>query len=344
MAVASLLLSAAGTIACQICIPFPTKSAADYLVESDVVVLAREDPERAFHFAIIEVLKGALDGEKIDLFLDSSTRRHLLTHPDDSILIVKWSSEGSSDWQRIGLMDEAFGLVVRDTLHLARAWHSEPTDRAAYFAKRLDDKNSQIRTLAHLELARAPYSEIRKYGDVLTRETLLGFIGEMRYVEWHPLYILLLAQSDQPEDKALIRHSMESAVRFGTSLNLSAWATALLEIDQEDGVSFLERHYLGGPGRNAEEIRSISAALSVHGRYGTGALRDRIVVAYGVALDNHPELVPGIVTDLLAWQRYDLVDRVAAAALVRPPVYDPIIVLKLRAYAQGANSQSSVRP
>ena len=52
--------------ACQICIPYPTKSAVDYLTEAKVVVLAREDPQRPFHYRPVRVLKGDPGTEEID--------------------------------------------------------------------------------------------------------------------------------------------------------------------------------------------------------------------------------------------------------------------------------------
>jgi hypothetical protein len=333
-AVAWLCLAGGLSEACQICIPLPQKSAADFLLESDVVVLAREDPERPFYFARVAVLKGSPGEGKIDLFLDTSARRHLTLHPEHSILLVKGGDATNPGWRRIGLMDDALASIVQETLRRARIWKENPAERTAFFARRLDDASPQIRTLAHLELARAPYAEIRKYGDVLSREAIRAFLGEIRYVEWHPLYILLLAQDGRPEDVQRIRKSMESAARFGSTLNLSAWATALVEIDQEKGVQFLEKHYLTQAGRSGEELRAICAALSVHGTSESGALRDRIVGAYRDAIIHHPELTPDLIKDLLAWRRYDLSDQVAKLAMARPPIFDLTTVLRLRTYAR----------
>ena len=51
--------------ACQVCYPFPKKSVADHLIESEALVLAREDPKRPYHFASIEVLKGEPPAPKL---------------------------------------------------------------------------------------------------------------------------------------------------------------------------------------------------------------------------------------------------------------------------------------
>lgn len=333
-----LLFSGEVSLACQICIPLPQRSAADHLIESEQVVLAREDPERPFYFVTVEVLKGSPGPEQIDLFLDTSTRRQLSMYPGHSVLLVKGSGATDSSWRRIGLMDEAFGPVVKETLLRAPAWKENPADRNAFFAKRLGDTDPQIRTLAQLELVRAPYAEIRKYGNVLSRKTINAFLGEMRYAEWHPLYILLLGQSAQPEDADRIRQSMKSAARFATTLNLSAWATALLEVDQVKGVQFIEENYLSHSGRSAGELGAVLTALSLQGTNGSATLQDRIVSAYGIALERHPELAPYLVKDLLAWRRYDLTDSVAEVASTRALVFDLTTLLKLRAYANSSDS------
>lgn len=326
----------AGTTAkaCQICIPFPRKSAADYLVESETIVLAREDPERPFHFSAIEILKGDPGEEKIDLFVDSTTRKLLSSNPGHSIILVKGIAPEDPGWRRIGAMNESFGPVVRETLKRNQKWKDNPTDRSAFFAQYLNHEDPQLSRLAHLELASSSYAEIRKYGDTLSRETIHAFLDDIRNAEWRALYILLLAQNAQPSDETRIRKSMEAAARFGSTLALPAWSTALVEIDKEEGIQFLEQNYLSSKGRSNEELQAVVAALSVQGSHGTAALQDRIVSAYRVALDHHPELAPVLVKDLMSWQRNELADRVGKLAMARPPQFDLATMLKLRAYAK----------
>ena len=77
---AGFLVQAAN--ACQVCIPFPTKTLADRLLEADALVMAREDPERPFHYVAVETLKGDPGDEPIDAFLPSKNRRMLARHPE----------------------------------------------------------------------------------------------------------------------------------------------------------------------------------------------------------------------------------------------------------------------
>ena len=52
-------------------------------------------------------------------------------------------------------------------------------------------------------------------------------------MEWHALYILLLAHSDAKEDHARIREAVQSNEKFGLTHQLAAWLTAWIEIDEK---------------------------------------------------------------------------------------------------------------
>ena len=207
--------------ACQICVPFPRTTTADLLLESEVVVLAREDPEQAFRYHAIEVLKGDPCDEKIDLFLNSSTRRLLSVYPDRSAVLTRAAKDGEPSWRNVGIADPEFEPLVRQILESAADWKKDPAGRTAFFSKHLGDANSDLGKLALLEVGRSPYAEIRKLGGALSRDQIHAFLANFRYIEWHALYILLLAQSDDAEDHQFIMDSFHSARRFATTVQLS---------------------------------------------------------------------------------------------------------------------------
>jgi len=311
LAAVALVGHATDTVyACQICYPFPRKSLADHLIEGATVVLAREDPQRAFHFRAIEVLKGAAPEAPIDLFLDGATRRVLKAHPDRSVVLA---SDEDGAWRRAATMDATLLSLVRDVLRRAPEWPRHPTARYDYFAKLFGHEHPVVRDLAHLELARAPYSYLRKFGRGAPRKRILAALRDPRHMDWWALNILLLAQSGDARDKQRIRDAMHSAEYFGTTLQLGAWATAFIEIEGEKAIELLESRYFRGS-RSAEELVEVVAALSVHGNGGHTQLRDRIVKGYGVLLTRHPELAPKFVGDLLAWRRWEMGEAVRLAA------------------------------
>ena len=333
----ALFFSSEGFVgACQICVSYPEKSAADHLIASEVVVLAREDPDRPFHFRSVEVLKGDPGSEKIDLFLNSSTRRMLAVYPERAAVLGRHTVEGKSIWRSIGIADPTFGPLVRELLKAAPEWEKEPQQRIAFFSRFLGHESSQLSSLALLEVARAPYHEIRKLGGVLSRDQIHEFLKNMRYLEWHALYILLLAQSGDERDREHILNAFHSAARFGSTVQVAAWATAAIEIDGIEAVEFIETRYFRNPGRSAKELSEISKALSVQGTSGPPALRDRIVVSYGALIALHPGMIPQIAEDLIAWDRAEYAAEVGRFAAANPLSLDLPTTLRLRAYARRA--------
>ncbi len=322
--------------ACQICIPFPKNSVADDLLGAEIVVLAREDPERPFYFRAVEVLKGTPGTEKIGLFLDSNSRRILGLFPKRSIVLVKGGAEGQESWRRVGMADETFGPLVRELLDSAAAWEKEPGLRVGFFGKLLGHEDVQISRLAHLEVAQASYSEIKGLKDALPRVEIHAFLKNFRYVEWHALYILLLAQSGDPEDRQFISEAFHSALRFKSTLSLGAWATAYIELEEEKAVEFIEAEYFRKEGHSPAALREVMMALSVHGSNGHTHLRDRIVASYKPLLAKYPAMTPNVAKDLIAWDRSELASEVASYVAAHQYELELQTALVLMAYGRKA--------
>ncbi len=306
-ALAFVLVSFEATQACQICMAFPKKSAADYLFAAHTVILAREE---AFAYKPIEVLKGTKPEAKINLLVDSSTRRMLTANPRNSVLLVKLPDHNHhQNWMRLGVINPEIDPILRKVLSSASQWKADPLSRITYFTGLLKHHNSQIWTMAYLEVGRAPYSEIRRIAKVLPREQIRAFLKERRYIEWHPLYILLLAQEPEDEDRATIVRSFRTASRFGLTTGLlAAWSTAYIEITGEQAIDDIEKAFFKDQTRTPEVLQEVTKALSVHGTYGNAQLRDRIVASYQTLISVHPEMICSISSDLIAWKRTELAD------------------------------------
>jgi hypothetical protein len=338
-ACAAFLFSAPPLSACQICVPFPTISTADYLIDGYAVVLAREDPERPFHYRSVEVLKGDPGPEKIELFLNSPTRRTLAVFPERSMVLVKPKSDEQASWRSTGMADEVFEPIVREILDRAPLWENEPNTRATFFSKYLGHADPQLRTLAHLEVARAPYSTIRTFGGILSRDQIHAYLKNFRYVEWHALYILLLAQSEDPTDHEFITESFHSATHFHSTLQLAAWTTAFIELEGMAAIEFIEKEYFLKTSHSAKELVEIIRALSVHGTYASPALRNRIVASYGTLLTLSPALTSQITEDLIAWERTEFAEEIGKFVADNPLSFDLPTTLRLRAYARRAQNK-----
>ncbi|MEP4078460.1 hypothetical protein [Haloferula sp.] len=322
--------------ACQICLPFPTTSLADHLIDADQVVLARENPDKPFSLIAKEVLKGENTLPEIDLFLDSQSRRLLAGDPERHIVCTRVSTGDSSEWTRVATSNPKLLTIIKEILSKASQWTEKPVERSAYFAPYLGNKDRSIATLAHLEVARAPYSEIRELVDAMPIEQLRAFLNDFRYAEWHALYILLLAQSDDPTDQQRIISAVESNADYSITLQTAAWATAFIELKEIQALEFFDQRYLKDPNRSIDEIRVILAAYSVHGTNGHTHLRDHIIESYRALAEKHPELLPTLTVDLAKWKSWALADQVSAVLTSQAEAFDLESTLQLRSYLREA--------
>lgn len=323
----------ASSRACQLCTPYPQATTADLLIAADAVVLAREDPDRPFHLTAIQVLKGDPGDHAIDLFLDSATRRVLNVKSERSLVLTFNQADcGAITWRRVGVADDDFGPVVRQILEAEKGWKSDPASRYEFFAGWLGHPNAQLWKLAHLEIARAPYRRILECRDELSRQEIDRFLSNVRYIEWHPLYILLLAAKGDPADQGRIRDSFHSCARYSTSTTLQAWTAAYIETAGAEAIASVEELYFNRSDRTPEEIRAVLQALSVHGTTGHVHLRDRIVTSYSALLERYPQHAVDLLKDLRAWKRTELKPTIAAIVSNPPKSLEPQSLRQLRSY------------
>jgi hypothetical protein len=128
----------------------------------------------------------------------------------------------------------------------------------------------------------------------------------------------MLGQSRLPSDHDLIRNKFETNARYGLKTNLSAWATAYIEINPETGIEDIEALYFAERGRTPDELEEVHRSLSVLGSEG-GAVaeprvakrRRRIVKSYATLLEHHPTMAGRVASDLTNWKTRALVDRLS---------------------------------
>lgn len=340
LAVVLVLLALAQTAhACVVCIPYPTKTAADHLVAGSAVVLARENPAKPFSYLAVETLAGEVGDPAIDLFLDSATRRRLSMNPDRAVVLVRERS--GSDWRNLGFADADYEALVRQILSQAPAWQNHDVaarERLAFFAPLLGHANRRIHELAYLEIARAPYGAIKDFSHAWSREAIRALLRNPLYLEWYPLAILMLARNGDADDRRYVRDAFMSAARVGIETNLSAWATAYVELDKEPAVAMIEALYFRNTKRSRDELTAVVTALSVHGSDGHTDLRDRIVQSYETLLDTHPRMAAYVAKDLTTWRRWELVDELGAL-LEAQADSDPLNAYAIRMYLAKAASR-----
>jgi len=305
------ILQATAAMACVICIPYPESTNADALLESKIVVLAREDPAKPFFLEIVEVLKGSSGDTSTGVFLPSLVRRKLNIDSTGGIILVR--RQAASQWEWLSYATTAYQAFARQVLANKSNWRGETGQqlRIAFFTERLNDKDTTIREQAFLEIGRAPYGSIKKAAHMVPVEHVRETLANWQLIEWHSLYILMLGQSQQESDRAYIRKRFESA-----SFNLSAWTTAYIETHPRVAIEMIEDSYFKNEGRPRKELEEVLLALSViageemQNPFGRNtSLRRRISIAYESLLEHHPEMAGWVARELVQWRRQALVER-----------------------------------
>jgi len=338
--VAAILSTASMTArACTLCIGFPKQSVADYVIQSDCVALARPSPNDLFAFAPVEILKGVYRGETIDLFVDSVKRREFAANADSHVALVRDAKDRT--WRNLGIVAGDYEAVLRRVVLLSSHWQGVEgrRQRVRFFLPLFGHDHPQVRELAYLEMGRAPYSVIKKLGQIVSREDFSSMLTAREFIEWRPLAILLLAQSNKPRDKHYIIDSFQNSERFKLTKNLSAWAAAAIELQGAEAVEFIERLYFRQTDRKRQELAEVVKALSMHGTEGRTELRDRVVASYAVLLEFHPAMSGEIAKDLTRWKRSELTERLSAIAATGESI-DPTARNSIRRYLSlSADSQ-----
>jgi hypothetical protein len=284
--------------ACIACLSMPQTTAADRLIEGEVVVFAREDPDKAFSFQAIEVLKGTLDSTTIDLFVDSPNRRRLEFNKHLVIVLVRDRTDRA--WRTVGIADNSYQQVVRRILAVAQEW-TGPTGaekRCEFFLTLFGHENRALSELAYLELGRAPYRTIKRFGRHVSRKDLQPFLQHRDYIQWRSLAILLLSQSADAQDRASIDKNFADCCEFSLTTDLAAWATAYIELNGASAIELMEQEYFSKPGRADRVVRELVIAISIHRQDGNAQLHDQIVRSLEIANRNYPEVTQQIAIEL----------------------------------------------
>jgi hypothetical protein len=256
--------------------------------------------------------------------------------------MVLAQSRSDGRWSALGITQPEYERIVREILGHADRWQPRETDNAErldWFVPLLGHADDRLHELAYLEIGRAPYAEIRRLARRIPEGTLETMLAQPRYLKWRSLAILMLGESDRQADQVRVRDALIQKARLGSSLNLAAWATALLALDGEAGMRRLQTLYLSSDRRKREELSAVIQAVSVY----TGAepaLRDPAAGLYRLMLQRYPGMAPQLVHDLIAWQRWDFVVPIEQAqAGMRG---DPLAAYALGQYLRLAGHRSEV--
>ncbi|RFC53019.1 MAG: hypothetical protein DVB22_000092 [Verrucomicrobia bacterium] len=292
--VAAFHLSAVVSWGCAICMGVvPQKpTLADEVSVAHEVVVATALTE-AGTFEVHAVIKGdaALKGVRVKAPSIDGKGTLILSR---AAVDAPWSSLGESGIQFAGFFKAILDLPAAETVTEAQ-WN----ERLSAFRPFLGHPDPRIARSAWAAWARAPYRVLKTQR--LEAENLRAWLADPAQAYAQPMWIVLLGASGDADDARKANEQLEAAWKANDASLLAALLTARIEREGDEGVAWLEVHYLRDRDRTLEEIQAAVAALGVQGE-ASDRLRPRILAACRVFLAERRPLSGLVARDLAAWR------------------------------------------
>jgi hypothetical protein len=282
--------AASHAAACSFHTYLPALTVVDRLLQAERIVLARPGPADRFRYGIVGVLKGDVGGTaNIADLVDSTTRRRLAANAGDAVLFA--FDDAEQRWLRLAYLDDVFRGLVDAVLAGAGAWTTaEDPARFALTAGFLQHRNSELRSLALMELDRAPYGVLRSLDLGIDADSVVAEMHDFSGLAYLPIRILLLGLSDAESARREIRGGIDRAAAGPVvGKSLGAYATALIEIDGAVGIDRLAAAFFADPAQPPDKIELVIEALAIHNQAGDPDLRPAIAGVLDVLVAARPE-------------------------------------------------------
>lgn len=300
--------------ACPICAPGDgAGTLSQRLRQADTVVLAAPAAPGMAH-AVRHLIKGTLPTGPVLLpAMPSGPAPVPATSPvADSLLLYRQDSSG---WQSAGALSANRADWLRQLLALPQpvdaaspAWGP----RLAFLVADLESSEPLVAQTAYDEIATAPFGAMRGLRNRVQASRLLDWLDTPALATRRPLYALLLGVSGAVERVPALQQRLAQLRQPADAATVSALLAAVLELQGDSGVTWLERHYLQAAGRQDWEYQAALLALSVHGHDGQRINRARVVQAYAAFIRQDTPLSGLVASDLGDWGRWEFDQSFAA--------------------------------
>ncbi len=253
----------------------PVRTLVDKILESETLVLARQSQNNALRFKIANVLQGTAHSEPIPFLVDTATRRRLSTNAHDGVLL---SLDGQGTWRYLSYVDQNWQDLLKMVMRQAPMWREEAhhPNRFEALSTYLNHKDPRLHYLALQEIDRVPYETLRTLRVSVPAETLLEALGSWRDAQYVPINLLLLGLSNAPEAGPFLRQQVDRLHQSSTPGSLGAAATALIEVDGENGIKHLSRLFLSGQDQPIAKVAAVVEAMAIHSNLGSDHLQRTI--------------------------------------------------------------------
>ncbi|AXI46299.1 hypothetical protein C1J03_09830 [Sulfitobacter sp. SK012] len=284
---AAFCFTSGPAISCAFDMVKPEKTTIDWIVDSEVLVLARPSDENPFAFDVIRVLAGVDDGPPINQLVDSSSRRILAARPADAVLFAYSFDQG---WRRVAYVDESFRGLLQTALDHRLAWqNSIPQSRLNFITALQGSSVAAHKTVVIGELDKVPYAVLRTLDIRISDEELLKELWSRTGYPYQAIRALLLGLSGTPAARAEIHDYINRVTDWGWANNLGAFAAAYIELEGASGVEHLANTMLLAPNQPLNKLEQIVMAMSVHHGIGDQQIKTSIQESINALVIQRPE-------------------------------------------------------
>ncbi len=307
----------------------PQPTLVDRLIDSEHIVLARQDPENPFRYKVMTALEGGADNVHLPHLVDSVSRRRLTVDPDAHVLFAREGAYGP--WQRVAFIDDEMRPVLNTVVTQLSEWQlGEDQNRFQTFAAYLNHPDKRVRTLALRELDRADYGFLISNKIPIDKDQILAEFNIPEQRELRAIRVLLLGLAGGDGIRDRLEQGLDAAIDYENSLT-GAYATALIELDGPDRASTLAQRYLTDPKVPEASKEALIEALALHSQYGDAQMNSVVADVVADILRQAPQLAPAVARQFGARQVWS--QRDALATLVRDgSLNSPLDVLAISQY------------
>ncbi len=305
--------------ACGFDMTKPERTAIDWIVDADDLLVARPRPDNAFAYGVSQVLVGS--GTDVDLpgLVSTAVRQRLATNPEDGMLFARikgsTSGIGGGEWRMVNYVDDSFRRVLRTAVMHRDIWqHGFDETRQHYLNRLQDNPDPRIRALVIAEFDKMPYEMLRTMDIRIPAAELLADLWSRQGYPFQEIRVLLLGQVGGPAARAEVHGFIDRVADWNWAQNLGAFSAALVEIDGVQGVQKLSQRLLLDPAQPLDKLEQVILALAAINRLADQDIQDAI----GLAIDDLIALRPQ--TGPIVARQFSAVSDWSQAAALQPLV------------------------
>lgn len=297
----------------------PAPSVVERLLESQVIVLARSDPQDPFRYRVTQILRGGPPLPEIPFLVDTATRKMLAKNAKDQVLFSYDDVAGK--WLRLGYIGSTSAPFFDGIFANLDDWAvQDGTARYALFGRFINDPDRRVRRLALNELDQAPYDVLQALDLRPDTELLIRELGLPEEANLRAIRVLLLGFSSDKRAGEVLNQGFQAELSAPLQPLLGAFATSMIE---RDGVVALDRvRQALDPARNLspDTETSIIEALAIQDTYGAEETRQAIAVMLRELLHQNPSLAVQVAARFESygnWSQADLMRELIARRLIK---------------------------